>query len=266
MGEGTRVLFDGAGHVARITINRPERLNAFDPDTHVEFSAALDRFEADDDLWVAVLTGAGERSFCAGRDLKQLADSNARGSVGAEEDAAKMATVRRLTDRYDLTKPIVARLNGHALGGGLELALACDLIIAAEHAQLGLPEPRRGLIAGAMGVHRLPRQLPLKVAMGYLLTGRHMTAARAYELGLVNEVAPPGRLDEVVDSWVDDILACAPLAVRATKQSAMLGLEMTLPEAAASVFEWEARRRRSEDAREGPRAFAEKRPPRWTGR
>src|SRR6188472_3417960 len=217
MSEGSRIRFSTDGHVARITINRPERLNAFDPDTHVEFSAALDRFEADDELWVAVLTGTGDRSFSAGRDLKQLTESNARGKAGAEEDAAKMAQVRRLTDRFDLTKPIVARLNGHALGGGLEIALACDLIIAASHAQLGLPEPRRGLIAGAMGVHRLPRQLPLKVAMGHLLTGRHMTAPRAYELGLVNEVAPAGRLDQVVAGWVDDILACAPLAVRATK-------------------------------------------------
>jgi dehydration protein DpgD len=266
MSEGPRILFATDGHLARITINRPERLNAFDPDTHIEFSAALDRFEADDDLWVAVLTGAGDRSFSAGRDLKQLAESNARGKAGAEEDAAKMAQVRRLTDRFDVTKPIVARLNGHALGGGLEIALACDLIIAADHAQLGLPEPRRGLIAGAMGVHRLPRQLPLKVAMGHLLTGRHMSAQRAYEVGLVNEVAPAGRLDEVVASWVDDILACAPLAVRATKQSAMGGLQMTLPEAGATVFDWEARRRRSDDAREGPRAFAEKRPPNWTGR
>jgi enoyl-CoA hydratase/carnithine racemase len=264
MPEGSRILFASDGHVARITINRPERLNAFDPDTHVEFSAALDRFEADDELWVAVLTGVGERSFCAGRDLRQLAESNARGKEGAAEDAAKMAQVRRLTDRFDLSKPIVARLNGHALGGGLELALACDLIIAAEHAELGLPEPRRGLIAGAMGVHRLPRQLPLKVAMGHLLTGRHMTARRAYEVGLVNEVAPSKELDEAVDAWVDDILDCAPLAVRATKQSAMGGLDLTLPEAGATVFEWEARRRRSDDAREGPRAFAEKRPPQWT--
>jgi enoyl-CoA hydratase/carnithine racemase len=260
------ISLDTQDHLARFTINRPERLNAFDPDTHIAFSAALDRFEQDDDLWVAVLTGAGTRSFCAGRDLKQLAESNARGPEGAAEDAAKMRKVRRLTDRFDMTKPIIARLNGHALGGGLELALACDIIVAADHAELGLPEPRRGLIAGAMGVHRLPRQIPLKVAMGHLLTGRHMTAQRAYELGLVNEVVPGDQLDQAVDAWVADILACAPLAVRATKQSAMAGLELTLPEAGGTVFDWERRRRASDDAREGPRAFAEKRPPRWAGR
>jgi len=253
------------GHVARITINRPERRNAFDPDTHIEFSAALDRFESDDDLWVAVLTGAGDQAFCAGRDLKQLAESNARGAEGAAEDAAKMARVTRLTDRFELSKPIVAALNGHALGGGLELALACDIIVAAEHAELGLPEPRRGLIAGAMGVHRLPRQIPLKVAMGHLLTGRHMTAARAYELGLVNEVVPGGELGEAVQRWVDDILACSPLAVRASKQAAMAGLEVPLPLAGRVRYDWEERRRQSDDAREGPRAFSEKRAPNWTG-
>jgi enoyl-CoA hydratase/carnithine racemase len=110
------ISLDTRDHLARITINRPERLNAFDPDTHVAFSAALDRFEQDDDLWVAVLTGAGTRSFCAGRDLKQLAESNARGAEGPAADAAKMRQVRRLTDRFDMTKPIIARLNGHALG------------------------------------------------------------------------------------------------------------------------------------------------------
>jgi crotonobetainyl-CoA hydratase/dehydration protein DpgD len=131
-----------------------------------------------------------------------------------------------------------------------------------------------------MGVHRLPRQLPRRrsprpdagasadapgeVAMGHLLTGRHMSAQRAYEVGLVNEVAPSVELDDAVAAWVDDFLACAPLAVRATKQSAMGGLDLTLPEAGATVFEWEARRRRTDDAREGRRAFAEKRPPQWT--
>jgi enoyl-CoA hydratase/carnithine racemase len=262
----SRILFAGGGHVARITINRPERMNAFDPDTHIEFSAALDRFEEDPELWVCVLTGAGERSFSAGRDLRQLSESNARGPEGAAEDAAKMRQVRRFTDRFDLTKPIIARLNGFALGGGLEIALACDLIVAADHAELGLPEPKRGLIAGALGVHRLPRQLPLKVAMGYLLTGRHMSAARAYELGLVNAVVPMADLDAEVDRWVADILACSPLAIRATKQSAMAGLEVPLRVAAATTYEWESRRRTSDDAKEGPRAFAEKRAPRWTGR
>ena len=125
-----------------------------------------------------------------------------------------------ITSRFDLFKPIIARVNGFALGGGLEMALACDIIVAADHAEVGLPEPRRGLIAGAMGVHRLPRQLPLKQAMGYMLTGRHIPAQRAYEIGLVNEVVPLAKLDDAVAAWVADIVRCAPLSVRATKEAA----------------------------------------------
>jgi enoyl-CoA hydratase/carnithine racemase len=171
-----------------------------------------------------------------------------------------------LTSRYDLFKPIIARVNGFALGGGLEMALACDIIIAAEHAELGLPEPRRGLIAGAMGVHRLPRHVPLKAAMGHMLTGRHMSARRAYELGLATEVVPMAQLDEAVDAMVRDIVRCAPLSVRATKQAALEGLRLPLDEAGVATYEWEMRRRRSADAIEGPRAFAEKRTPNWTGK
>ena len=160
---------------------------------------------------------------------------------------------------------MIARVNGFALGGGLELAMACDIIVAAEHAEFGLPEPRRGLIAGAVGVHRLPRQIGLKPAMGHLLTGRHMTAARAYELGLVNQVVSLDGLDLAVNGWIEDILRCAPLSVRATKEAAMRGLDMALPQAFYNEYEWERRRQQSADTLEGPRAFAEKREPRWMG-
>jgi len=157
-------------------------------------------------------------------------------------------------------------MNGFALGGGLEMALACDIIVAAEHAELGLPEPRRGLIAGALGVHRLPRQIPLKTAMGFMLTGRHIPAPRAYELGLVNEVVPLASLDEAVGRWVADIVRCAPLSVRSTKESTLRGLAMSLEDVGNARFEWETKRRSSADSVEGPRAFAEKRAPNWTGR
>ncbi len=262
----TTIRFEVADHVARITMDRPERMNAFDDDTHVAFSEAIDRFQADDDLWVAVLTGAGERSFCAGRDLKWTAAMRDASAEDKAASAAKLAGATRLQDRFDLVKPIIARINGFALGGGLELALACDIIVAAEHAELGLPEPRRGLIAGAMGVHRLPRQIPHHLAMGYLLSGRHMTATRAYEIGLINEVVPGDQLDTAVGAWVADILACSPVAVRATKQSALEALHLSLQEANRYVAPWEAKRRVSDDAAEGPRAFAEKREPNWTGR
>ncbi|MCY3810580.1 MAG: enoyl-CoA hydratase-related protein [Gammaproteobacteria bacterium] len=251
------------GHVARITLNRPEAMNSLNPDLRWELSRRFDEVEHDDEIWLAVVTGAGERAFCAGADLKHRAREREATAEQRAEWARKSAETRSLTERWYFPKPVIARVNGFALGGGLELAMACDIIVAADHAELGLPEPRRGLIAGAAGVHRLPRQIGLKVAMGYLLTGRHMPASRAYELGLVNQVVPLEDLDAAVDGWVADVLRCAPLSVRATKEATMRGLDMPLAQAFYTAYEWERRRRRSDDALEGPRAFAEKRQPRW---
>ena len=145
-------------------------------------------------------------------------------------------------------------------------AIACDLIIASDRSSFGLPEVRLGLVPGAGGAFRLARQVPLKVAMGYLLTGRNMTARQAFELGLVNEVAPAAELDECVDRWVAELLRSAPLAVRAVKEAVMRSLDMPLPDAFTTPFPQEQRRRTSRDAREGPRAFVEKREPGWEGR
>ncbi len=253
------------GHVLTVTINRPEVMNALHAPANAELAAIWDEFAEDDDLWIGVLTGEGERAFSAGNDLKYTAEM----SRLAPEDRPVSrwnGGFGGITNRFDLFKPLVARVNGFALGGGFEMAMACDVIVAADHAELGLPEPLRGLMAGAMGVHRLPRQMPLKNAMGYMLTGRHMSAARAYELGIVNEVVSLSDLDDAVDSWVGDVLRCAPLSVRASKEASMLGLDMSLPKAGSTHFEWESRRRESEDAVEGPRAFAEKRSPNWIGR
>lgn len=257
------IVLDVADHVARITIDRPERMNAFDIDTHEQFAAAIDRVEADDDIRVAVITGAGDRSFCAGRDLKWTAElSRASDDVRSDVDR-RMAELTRLQFRFDITKPLIARVNGVALGGGLELALACDIIIAADHVEMGLPEARRGLIAGAMGIHRLPRQLPHHLAMGYLLTGRHFSAERAAEMGLVNEVVPTADLDTAVDAWVSDIARCSPASLRATKQSALEALHLSLEDAATYVSDAELAWRSSPDRIEGPRAFADKRDPDW---
>ena len=251
-------------HVARITIDRPQRMNAFDIDTHEQFAAAIDRVEADDDIRVAVITGAGDRSFCAGRDLKWTAEiSQSSDEVRADADR-RMAAITKLQFRHDITKPLVARINGYALGGGLELALACDIIIAADHAEVGLPEARRGLIAGAMGIHRLPRQIPHHLAMGYLLTGRHMSATRAAEIGLINEAVPMAELDAVVDGWVADIKRCSPAAIRATKQSAMDVLHLSLEDAGNYRSPMEQAWIDGPDRIEGPRAFAEKREPNWS--
>ena len=161
---------------------------------------------------------------------------------------------------------MVAAVNGYCLGGGMEMALACDIIIAADHARFGLPEPTVGLNAGAGGLHRLPRQLPLKVAMGMILTGRHITAQEAYRIGLVNEVVPLSELWTCVDSWVNDILRCAPLSIRSSKEAAMKGQDMTLGVALNHGFLMSQQMSQSEDYVEGPKAFSEKRPPNWKGR
>jgi enoyl-CoA hydratase/carnithine racemase len=253
------------GHVARITIDRPEVLNAMDSQAHLALSDALDEVEAADAVRVVVLTGAGERAFSVGRDLAELRRES---SMDEAERAAlrdRWGRVRRLTDRHGFAKPVIARVNGYALGGGFELALACDIVVAADHATFALPEPRRGLIASAGGVHRLPRQIPQKIAMGMMLTGRTITATRGVELGLVNQVVPGAELDKAVASWVDDILLCAPLSVQATKQCAMSGLGRSLEEAMAAFYPFEEKRKSSSDIGEGLRAFAEKRMPNWRG-
>jgi len=253
-------------HVARITLNRPEAMNSMNPELRWALSQHLDEVERNDDIWLAVVTGAGDRAFCAGADLKHRAREREASQDQRDEWARLMAETTPLTERWHFPKPVIAQVNGFALGGGLELALACDIIVAADHAELGLPEPRRGLIAGGVGVHRLPRAIGVKQAMGYMLTGRHMSAARAFALGLVNQVVAAGELEAAVDEWVADILRCAPLAVRATKEAAMRGLDLPLPQAFYTQYPAERKRQNSADTLEGPRAFAEKRPPNWQGK
>jgi enoyl-CoA hydratase/carnithine racemase len=253
-------------HVAYITLNRPEAMNSLNPELRWALSGHFDEVEHNDDIWLAVVTGAGERAFCAGADLKHRALERDATPEQRVEWARMLETTTPLNERWAFPKPVIAKVNGFALGGGLELAMGCDIIVAAEHAELGLPEPRRGLIAGGVGVHRLPRQIGLKPAMGYMLTGRHMSAARAYELGLVNQVVPLAELDATVDEWTRDILRCAPLAVRATKEAAMRGLDLALPQAFYTAYDSELKRQQSADTLEGPRAFAEKREPNWQGK
>jgi dehydration protein DpgD len=263
---GAPVRYEKRGPVAYVTLDRPEVLNALDLATHAELGEIWDDFESDDELVAGVLTGAGTRAFSVGQDLKELADRMRAGSVISTFGSRGLPGWPRLTERFGLTKPLIARVNGYAFGGGFELALACDIIVAAEHSQFALPEPRLGLVAGAGGVFRLARQLPLKTAMGYLLTGRRMSAERAFALGLVNDVVPMDKLDDCVDGWVKDIVGCAPLALRAIKEAAMSSLDTPLERALATRFPWEERRMHSADAREGVLAFVDKRPPVWRGR
>jgi enoyl-CoA hydratase/carnithine racemase len=261
-------VYEKRDHIAYITINRPEVLNALHGPAGAELGKIWGDFASDSDSWVAIITGAGERAFSAGMDLRARAAADAAGEerppppAGAANPGFGGLTNPR---HYNIWKPIIAAVNGYALGGGLELAMACDIIIAADHAQLGLPEPRRGIMAGAGGVHRLPRQIPLKVAMGYMLTGRHMPVQEAYRWGLVNEIVPLAELMPTAERWAREILECAPLSIQATKQSAMQGLEMSLEEAYNATYEAVQRMTGSDDSREGPRAFAERRKPVWTG-
>ena len=250
------------GRILIVTINRPERMNALHWKGNAELASVFDDYASDPALWVAIITGAGDRAFSAGNDLKYQAQE-----AGGELNAGPKTGFAGLTARYDCSKPIIAAVNGVAMGGGFEIALACDLIIASDNAIFALPEPRVGLAALAGGIHRLPRLIGLKRAMGMMLTGRRVSAEEGERLGFVNEVTQPGELMEAARRWADQIIECAPLSVRATKQAALDGMRHGMIEdAMAERYPAISELFKSEDFVEGPLAFAEKRPPKWRGR
>ena len=250
---------DRDGRIFTVTINRPKVMNSLHPPANVELGEVFDGFSADPELWVAIITGAGDRAFSAGNDLK----FQAAGERGLEVPRRGFGG---LTSRFGNSKPVIAAVNGVAMGGGFEIALACDLIVASENAVFALPEPRVGLAALAGGMHRLPRQIGLKQAMGMLLTGRRVSAQEGLELGFVNEVVPAAELMAAARRWADQIVECAPLSVRATKQSVLEGLAYaSLEEAMGARYEDVYSMLKSRDFVEGPRAFAEKRKPQWKG-
>jgi len=225
------IRYELADHVGRITIDRPEVMNAIDAASERELQRIWGEIERDREVRVVVLTGAGDRAFSAGADMK-----GGSGGSGLDYWAnERPGGFGGIALRETLDVPVIARVNGHALGGGLEMALGCDLIIAAEEASFGLPEARVGRLPLDGGMTLLQRQVPFRQAMGMLLTGKRIPAAEAFRVGLVNEVVPRAELDAAVERWVTDILACAPLSVRAIKQE------------------------------EGVRAFVEKRKPVWRG-
>jgi len=248
------------GRLLVVTLDRPEVLNALHPPAHHGLAAVFDDFARDPELWVAVLTGAGDRAFCAGNDLRFRAGHGRQGMPATGFGG--------LTARFDLDKPVIAAVNGLAAGGGFELALACDLVVATAQAHFSLPEPKVGLAALAGGLQRLPRQIGLKAAMGMVLTGRQVGAAEGQQLGFVNEVVPAGEALPAARRWAAQILALGPLAVRASKAVVSSGLSQADIEQALRVQETlpaVQRMRASADAVEGPKAFVERRPPRWTG-
>jgi len=256
------IRLDIKGHVAYVIIDRPEVLNAIDSAAEVELNAIWQQLEATPDVRVIVLTGAGDRAFSTGADMK-----SGTGASGLDYWAAeRRGGFGGIALRDTLDTPVIARVNGHAVGGGFEMVLGCDIVIAAQEATFGLPEPRVGRLPLDGGMVLLARQIPFRPAMGMLLTGRRIGAAQALEWGLVNEVVPRAELDAAVDRWLADILACAPLSLRAIKQTVRRTAQLAAAEAQALRLPALIACLQSADGEEGVRAFQEKRAPRWTGR
>ena len=247
------------GPVVTITIDRPEVLNALHPQGHQEMSDAFDHYAADDSLRVAIVTGSGDRAFCVGTDLKFLAETGL-----ANKPRTGFAG---MTHRFDLWKPVIGAVNGLCLGGGMEMLGGCDLVVAAEHARFGLPETRVGLAASGGGMlQRLPREIALKHAMALVLTGKPIPAQEAWRIGLINEVVPAGQVMTRARELAEEILACAPLAVMASKQAMLQSLDVAdLASVMHENYPLLQRMLASNDAVEGPKAFAEKHKPNWSG-
>ena len=250
--------FDVADGVARVTLNRPERLNAIDSAADAALHDIWNAIDEDQAIRCVVLTGAG-RAFCAGADMKEEGPGGlAYWASTGNHGFGGIALGSRLS------VPVIARVNGLALGGGFEMVLGCDLIVAAESASFGLPEPRVGRLP-LDGMVTLPRLIPRAQAMGMLLTGRRISAAEALECGLVNQVVPDDELDGAVQSWIDDIVACAPLSLKAIKRSAADTAHLTIREARNARLPSLVQALQSRDAEEGVAAFREKRAPVWSG-
>ena len=262
----------GDDHVARITVDRPEAKNAMDMEHFFQLRSAWDRFGEDEDAWVAIITGVGD-SFLVGADLKtyipQITEHQRKIAAGEVADLGGYQLddgVKAVLRGVKLYKPIIAAVNGTCVAGGMEMLGGCDIRVAADTATFGVLEPKRGLFAGGGTTVRLPRQIPYPAAMEFLLCADRISAAKAFEMGLLNEVRAPDQLMERAIDYAARIMANGPLAVRKTKESVLRGLATDMREAYRIESEMAGEVFSSEDAKEGPKAFAEKRPPVWKGR
>ena len=256
------IRYEVRDHVAWVTIDRPERMNALDPAAQDELLRTWGRIEGDRDVRAVVLTGAGDRAFCAGDDMK---------AEGGKVDLDYWLDPRpdgfgHLPLRETLDVPVLGRINGVALGGGLELVVGCDLAVAVDSAQFGFVEPRLGRLPLDGGIVTLTRQLPMKFAMEILLTGRRFGAADAVRMGVINEAVPAADLDAAVDRWLEWLRACAPLSLRAIKQIVKRTEDLPRREARATRLPALVEVLTSDDVTEGTNAFKEKRAPEWQGR
>ncbi|MFW9872507.1 MAG: enoyl-CoA hydratase-related protein [Candidatus Thorarchaeota archaeon] len=257
------IIVDKKDHLLIVRLNRPEVLNAIHPYIQLELGQVINEFEDNPNLWIAILTGVGEKAFSAGADLKWAATTSPEEQREAYEKVrSQSASIIR---NFRITKPLIAAVNGLAYGGGFELVLSCDLIIAAEHATFCLPEPLVGRIPSGGGIHRLVRYLPYHLAMDILLTRKRMTAQEGVQYGFVKKVVPFDQLLNEAEKTANIIMEGSPLAIRTIKQMAIDGLQMTLKEAFFANFPLFTKFLRSHDFREGPKAFSEKRKPVWKG-
>ncbi len=243
------------GRIAIITLNRPKALNALSEELREELNAAMVDFRDNNDLWVAIITGAGDRAFSAGADIKGFRPAT------DEETKAKQKAPQVRADT--IWKPVIAAIHGYALGGGLELAMTCDIRIAADNAQLGQPEVNIGFMPGGGGTQRLPRFVPRALAAEMLLTGKRIDAQEALRIGLVSRVVPRDQLMSTAMEIANTICEKGPLGVRATKEAMLRGYDMDLEDGLALERELATHIRTTEDFMEGARAFAEKRPPQY---
>lgn len=255
------LLYEKKGRIAFLTMNRPEAMNAMSPEMYKELSDAWIDFRDDPEVWVAIITGAGDRAFSAGADLK---------SAFVRQSGADEYFVRPkppiLNRGLDVFKPVVAAVNGYCLGGGITLLFACDIRVAAEHATFGLSEVKRGILPGNGGTQRAIRQLPYAVAMELLLIGDRVDAREAERIGLINKVVPMDKLMDTAIEYANRLADNPPLAVRAIKEAALRGVDMPLHDGIRLESFLGSLLQETEDAVEGRTAFAEKRKPVWKGR